>query len=265
MKNLPARLIEDAADANLIASYRAHLAWQQPCESEEAGGVLAVAGGNRFPGPYKNLAVRIDGTLAPKAFVERAQAFFGPRDRKFSVVTRGRYDADLESWLSSAGYELKSESPCLLVEQPVAVRSVDDHVRIERFADLGHVRDAVAVSAGAFETLGLPVEEAHKMLARHDRLLDPGVAGFVAYVDGVPAATALTLYSEGAAGVYWVATLPASRGRGLGEVCTALATNAGFERGAGVVTLQASPMGLPIYSRMGYRRCDQLRRYRQPG
>ena len=61
-----------------------------------------------------------------------------------------------------------------------------------------------------------------------------------------------------------MATLPASRGRGLGEVCTALATNAGFERGAPVVTLQASPMGLPIYTRMGYRACDQLRRYRLP-
>jgi hypothetical protein len=47
-------------------------------------------------------------------------------------------------------------------------------------------------------------------------------------------------------------------------VCAALATNAGFERGAPVVTLQASAMGLPIYTRMGYRTCDALRRHRLP-
>jgi len=256
--------IEDAADANLVASYRAHLAWQEPCESLEADGLLAVAGGNRFPGPYKNIVVRLDPALSPSRLLERAHAFFDPMDRKFSVVARARRDADLEAHLRGLGYEMRSESPCLLVAQPVPVRAVDQHVRIERFRDLDHVRDAIGVGANAFATLGLPVEEAHTMLARHDRLLDADVAGFVAYVDDEPAATALTLFSDGAAGVYWVATLPASRGRGLGEVCTALATNAGFERGAPVVTLQASPMGLPIYTRMGYRACDQLRRYRLP-
>jgi len=256
--------IEDAADANLVASYRAHLAWQEPCESLEADGLLAVAGGNRFPGPYKNVVVRLDPALSPAALLHRAHAFFDPLDRKFSVVARSHRDADLEVHLRDAGYEMRSESPCMVVEQPVPVRAVDEHVRIERFRDLDHVRDAIGVGANAFATLGLPVEEAHTMLARHDRWLDPDVAGFVAYVDDEPAATALTLFSEGAAGVYWVATLPASRGRGLGEVCTALATNAGFERGAPVVTLQASPMGLPIYTRMGYRACDQLRRYRLP-
>jgi ribosomal protein S18 acetylase RimI-like enzyme len=256
--------IEAAADANLVASYRAHLAWQEPCESLEADGLLAVAGGNRFPGPYKNIVVRIDPALPAERLLERAHAFFDPLDRKFSVVARSSRDPDLETHLRGIGYEMRSESPCMVVEQPVPVRPVDEHVRIERFRDLGHVRDAIGVGANAFASLGLPVEEAHTMLAQHDRLLDEDVAGFVAYVDDEPAATALTLFSEGAAGVYWVATLPASRGRGLGEVCTALATNAGFERGAPVVTLQASPMGLPIYTRMGYRACGQLRRYRLP-
>lgn len=264
MLNHVTRSPEDAADTNLIASYRAHLAWQGPCDHLEDDGVLLVAGGNRFPGPYKNVAVRLDPAMTPVELLQRAHAFFDPIDRKFSVATRTRVDADLEDHLQRAGYELRSQSPCMIVEQPVPVREVDVQVRIERFRDLDHVRDAIDVGAQAYATLGLPMEEAHTMLACHDRLLDPDVAGFVAYVDDVPAATALTLFSDGAAGVYWVATLPASRGRGLGEVCTALATNAGFERGAPVVTLQASPMGLPIYTRMGYRTCDQLRRFRQP-
>lgn len=263
MRNTPDLTLEDAADANLVASYRAHLAWQAPCEHLDDGALFAVAGANRFPGPYKNVAVRVDRTLAPRDLVARADAFFAPRGRGYGIAVRSRVDTDLEAHLVAAGYELKAESPCMVVEHPVEVRPVDDHVRLARIASLDEVRDAVHVGAEAFATLGLPVEEAHQMLARHDRWLDPDVAAFVAYLDGEPVATALTLFSEGAAGVYWVATLPASRGRGLGEVCTALATNAGFERGVGVVTLQASPMGLPIYTRMGYRVCDRLRRYRR--
>lgn len=262
MKYLPARLTEDAPDRNLIASYRAHAMWQERGESVEEGGVLVVAGGDGLPGPYKNLVVRLDKALPPAAVVERAKAFFTRRDCSFSVIVRRRYDADLEAWLLESGYSLKSESPCLRVDRPVAVPKPDPRVRIERFANVGHVRDAVAVRAGALGLIGLTVESAHRMLARHERLLDPQVAGFVAYVDGVPSATALTLYSEGAAGVYGVAALPVLRGRSLGELCTALAANAGFERGAKVVTLQASPVGLPVYNRMGFRRCDQLRRYR---
>jgi len=33
---------------------------------------------------------------------------------------------------------------------------------------------------------------------------------------------------------------------------TAAATNAGFALGAGIASLQASPMGKPIYLKMGY-------------
>jgi hypothetical protein len=38
----------------------------------------------------------------------------------------------------------------------------------------------------------------------------------------------------------------------LGEAVTRAVTNRAFDEGAAVVTLQASPMGEPIYRRMGY-------------
>ena len=59
--------------------------------------------------------------------------------------------------------------------------------------------------------------------------------------------------SHGIAGLYWVATVEAVRKRGLGAAVTALITNEAFERGARVVTLQASVMGRPIYERLGYK------------
>jgi len=71
-------------------------------------------------------------------------------------------------------------------------------------------------------------------------------------------AAAQTLLSHGIAGVYWVGTVEGARSRGLGEAVTRAVTNAAFDRGATANSLQASPMGEPIYRRMGY---EEIYRY----
>ena len=46
--------------------------------------------------------------------------------------------------------------------------------------------------------------------------------------------------------------MPAARGLGLGGLLTTRVTNLAFEHGAASVTLQASPMGEPVYLALGY-------------
>ena len=53
--------------------------------------------------------------------------------------------------------------------------------------------------------------------------------------------------------VAWVATEPDRRRHGYGGLATQAASNRSFELGAKAVVLQASPMGLPVYRRLGYR------------
>jgi hypothetical protein len=54
------------------------------------------------------------------------------------------------------------------------------------------------------------------------------------------------------ASVQWVGTVPAARQSGLGALVTTVVTNLAFARGASSVTLQASPMGAPVYVALGY-------------
>ena len=75
----------------------------------------------------------------------------------------------------------------------------------------------------------------------------------IAWEGDQPLATAQVVLSHGVAGVYYVGTVEAARGRGLAELVTRTVTNLGFDLGAALVTLQASSMGDPIYRRMGYR------------
>ena len=52
--------------------------------------------------------------------------------------------------------------------------------------------------------------------------------------------------------MYFVGTVEAARGLGIGELVTRAVTDRAFDLGAAAVTLQASPMGEAIYARMGY-------------
>ncbi len=69
-------------------------------------------------------------------------------------------------------------------------------------------------------------------------------------------------------GVYFVATLPGRRGRGLASRLMAAAFAEAASRGMATTSLQASPMGEPVYARLGYRTAFryQLWEYRRaPG
>jgi len=91
-----------------------------------------------------------------------------------------------------------------------------------------------------------------------------GHGAFLARLDGHPVATALVSSGEGTGGVHNVATLPPFRGRGLGAAvtwaCVERARAWGLER----LALYASPMGAPVYQRLGFRTFGFLREFLSP-
>lgn len=60
--------------------------------------------------------------------------------------------------------------------------------------------------------------------------------------------------TSGDAGVFFVATLPEARGRGLATRLLAAAMVEARDRGCDISTLQATKMGEPLYARLGYQR-----------
>ena len=95
------------------------------------------------------------------------------------------------------------------------------------------------------------------VIVRRDLLSTDAVHSVVAVSDDGPLAAAQLVMSDpidgvAVAGVYYVGTLEAARGKGLGELVTRAVTNRGFDLGGGFASLQATDMGAPVYSRMGY-------------
>jgi GNAT superfamily N-acetyltransferase len=87
-------------------------------------------------------------------------------------------------------------------------------------------------------------------------------AGYVGYVRGEPVSTAATVVSDGAVGVYNVATLLGHQRKGYGESIMRYALEkAREEHGLERTILQSTAQGLPIYQRMGYRTVTRVTVY----
>lgn len=103
----------------------------------------------------------------------------------------------------------------------------------------------------ASEAFGAPVEAAGT-LAPASTLDDDRCCWFVGYVDGVPAACGQLFRTTDVAGVYAIGVREQFRRRGLGAAISTSVLTTGRDRGCSVGVLQASPMGAPVYRRMGF-------------
>ncbi len=75
---------------------------------------------------------------------------------------------------------------------------------------------------------------------------------WVGYRDGVPVATAASVLSERALGIYNVATAPEHRKHGYAEAITRFAIDAGLGDKAPRLVLQSTSQGHRLYDRMGF-------------
>jgi hypothetical protein len=125
----------------------------------------------------------------------------------------------------------------------VTIRSVSDDAGRE---DYRHVM------ATAYAVYGTPLEATCERFARLASMIGPERQAFLAYKRGRPVAGAMLHMAHGVGAVNWVGTLPTEWGRGYGAAVTWEVVREGFRRGARFLTLQASPMGAPLYRRMGF-------------
>jgi GNAT superfamily N-acetyltransferase len=84
---------------------------------------------------------------------------------------------------------------------------------------------------------------------------------YLGLLDGKPVATSMYFLAEGVVGLYFVATLPEARNKGIGFAVTQKPLQDAREMGYKVGILQASKMGKPCYLRLGFKEYSSLGSY----
>jgi ribosomal protein S18 acetylase RimI-like enzyme len=145
--------------------------------------------------------------------------------------------------LAEAGHVLDA-SPTAMIADLASVeppREDDPEPEPEpSLADIGRINDLAYGTGDSFA-----------------RVLGEGPAdprsAYVARLDGEPAASVVSRDHAGDCSIWWVATAPDVRGRGLASGLMRRALADGRERGCEVTTLQATKVGRPVYEGLGYR------------
>jgi GNAT superfamily N-acetyltransferase len=162
---------------------------------------------------------------------------------------------DLVARLRSRGFDDGGEEPAMVADLSAAPPSVAPVEGLE----VAPVRDAAglaayrAVLADGFGE-GPPEAAWVAEVFRRAELGDGGPwRHLVGRLGGRPVATA-TVFVEPAhvAGVYFVATVPAARRRGVGAAITRHALVEARRLGCTTAVLGSSPMGLGVYRRLGF-------------
>lgn len=185
----------------------------------------------------------------PARAIERAERYFGERRLPFRFVVRSDRTAGCEGLLLERGHpRMAKTTPGMSISPLRAAPASSDGLRIVRVASAQSLAD---FQQTAFSGFGLPVALASRFLT--ERLLDsPETALLVGYRGDEPVATSMSMATGRIAGVYWVATLESHRRKGYAEALTWAALDAGRTLGCTIGSLQASDLGRPVYTRMGF-------------
>ena len=220
----------------------------------ERGGVLLYAAASDFP-VSMNGVIRLDRSVPAAQVIDLAETWFQERDRGYSLSTDGYGvgEADLQAEAVERGLLHLMDTPAMVCDARLADGTPPEGVELRLASSAEDIAAFVAIDDAAYQTLGMPAQVIADSVLAPERVLAPHVRTVIASEGGQPLATAQVVLSHGIAGVYYVGTVEAARGRGLAELVTRTVTNLGFDLGAAFVTLQASTMGDPIYRRMGYR------------
>jgi len=225
--------------------------------------VRMARGGELYETPQLTLAFSPHGTTFHNMVMVRdavraetlyaaIRDFHTRRGAPFSVWTRAHADADIEAALRARGFAEFTSMPGMALLADPGTRCEPPGLDIRPAVDDRGRRDYLHVTAEAYATYDAPVAYAEDVFASIESVCAPHIQGFLGYVNGAPVAAAAVYVTHGVAGIGWVGTLPTHRGHRYAEAVTWAALREGLRRGAGFANLQASPMGRPVYERMGF-------------
>jgi hypothetical protein len=237
-------------DRNMVAMYRADTRATPGGAVMEAAGVVLC--GTPHGTAVNNMTIVVGPTTTRDIRAAAAQ-MYGPSRWPFSVWTRAHADAELEADLARNGYHALIALPGMAFAPGDGDPVPAPHGIVIRAVATDADRRAYAeVMVKAYAVYGAPEQATRERFAAPASLVGPDTRAFLAWKSGRAVAGATLVVAHGVGGVNWVGTHPDEFGRGYGAAVTWAVVEEGLRRGVRFLNLQASPMGAPVYRRMGF-------------
>ena len=227
------------------------------------GGSYDVDGGvararTQLPAPAFNGVWGVDEVVTVEA-VMAAVADFDAGELPWNLQLRPGYPPELDALLADAGLVVTGDVPFMVLSDPSRLRPAVDGVRLafrpaDTFHDLDHVLSLLE------QGFDMPAELTRQRFPVSFFAL-PDSDTWLGAVNGYDVTTAFGAVRRGMCGVFNVATPAAERGHGYGGAITAATVLAALTNGARGAFLQSSPMGYPVYERLGFVTAESWRQW----
>ncbi len=94
-------------------------------------------------------------------------------------------------------------------------------------------------------------------------LESPNSHYYLGFLNEKPVATGILFDGEGAAGLFYIGTVPKARRKGIAKTMVYYLLNEAKNRGYPISILQASEMGYPVYKKIGFKKYYTTKIYRR--
>jgi ribosomal protein S18 acetylase RimI-like enzyme len=255
--------IQAAYSRVTLSAYR-RLAQRSGGAALDRAGLLLVSG----PHPdalITNVAFRIDADADASDSLKLARDHYAELGYRFAFSTSADRDADLEAAAAGEGWIRVLDLPAMIIDSPITALARPDGSNLRRADPALDGRPFGEIAGACFADDDREAESYRMLFADGNLLGGTDMAAVIASVDSRDVAAAWMTVDGDAGLVGWVGTLADYRRRGLGAWVTQAVTNEAFARGARIVVLQASPQGLRVYERLGYRTIGLDRVWLPPG
>ncbi|HEY7357929.1 MAG TPA: GNAT family N-acetyltransferase [Ktedonobacterales bacterium] len=187
--------------------------------------------------------------------ITRIQAYFSAHQVGMQwIIGPSTRPTHLGEWLEQHGFLCQGSVPGMAaqLERLPAEVAVPPRLEIARVANEAQLQEWAAVAGQAY---GEPADVQQARFAVHAAFgfaEDAPLQRYLARLDGKPVAMSELFLAAGVAGIYDVATMPQARRQGIGAAITHVPLLTARARGYRIGVLEASPMGEPVYRRLGF-------------
>jgi N-acetylglutamate synthase len=255
--DLPGQRIAASVTEDAVAAY--YRAWQAmvatfPLGSYvESDGVVRARTG--LPVPPFNGVWGLHGDVDPTAVLAAVDEF-AAGDLPWNVQLRPGHSAELAEAFAQRGLVPTDAIPFMVQTADSTLHPADP----PSMRELVTFHDADSALSLLERGFGMPVELTRGAFPMAMMFL-PGVSSSLASYEGVDVSMATGVTDGAMVGIFNVATPPEHRGHGFGAAVTAQAVTAGRAAGATTAYLQSSPMGYPVYVRLGFRTVERWQQW----
>jgi acetyltransferase (GNAT) family protein len=199
-----------------------------------------------------NMAI-VTGPIEAHAVRALTATMYAGGETPFSVWTREHADEALASELPRHGFhQVHREAGMVFMPGAASPTTRPADIEIRPVVDENGRAEYGRLMASAFGVYGTPAESTAEHFATLASVSGPATQAYLAWRRDRAIAGATLYMAHGVGGIGWVGTLPEEFGHGYGSAVTWAVIDEGLRRGARFMNLQASPMGEPMYRRMGF-------------